>query len=93
MSGYLAGATQFALPDHCRATRVLHCHGTADPMVAFAMAEKTAGLLREQGVADYALTPYAGMAHTVTPGEIQVQPPGGRETVRRLNRTLECSVA
>ena len=64
MSGYLAGSKQFTLSEAGKATPVLHCHGTADPMVNFAMAQKTESILKEQGVKEYVLKPYAGMQHT-----------------------------
>ena len=49
MSGYLAGSKQFKLSSAGKTTPVLHCHGTADPMVTFSMAQKTESLLKESG--------------------------------------------
>ena len=70
MSGYLAGSKQFKLSPAGKTTPVLHCHGTADPMVTFSMAQKTETLLKEGGVENYELKPYAGMQHTVLPEEL-----------------------
>ena len=71
MSGYLAGSKQFSLSEVGRNIPTLHCHGTADPMVAYAMAEKTKQLLTSSGHENYTLKPYPNMQHTVVPEEIQ----------------------
>ena len=48
LSGYLPGASQFKLTPGLEDVRVLHCHGTADPVVQHAWAERTkAGLLAQ----------------------------------------------
>jgi len=65
MSGYLAGAKQFKMSEAGKATPILHCHGTADPMVQWGMAQKTHAMLTtDGGHSDYTLKPYEGMAHT-----------------------------
>jgi lysophospholipase-2 len=69
MSGYLAGAKTFQLSNAGKSTPVMHCHGTVDPMVRFAMAEKTQEKLKEQGIENYTLKPYP-IQHTVTHEEI-----------------------
>jgi len=70
-SGYLAGAGQFALTPGMENVPVLHCHGTADPLVLFPMAQKTEARLVQLGHSAYTLRPYEGMAHTVAPHELQ----------------------
>jgi len=69
MSGYLAGAKKFALSNSGKATPVLHCHGTVDPMVKFEMAQKTEAEIKKAGHTNYTLKSYP-IQHTVTPEEI-----------------------
>ena len=71
MSGYLAGAGQFTLSAAGAATKTLHCHGTADPMVNYGMATKTRDLLLEGGHGEYELRPYEGLVHSVSVEELQ----------------------
>lgn len=70
MSGYLPGAGQFKLTPGLESTPVMHCHGTADPLVRFDMATKSKERVTGLGVTDYTLKSYAGMQHTVLPKEI-----------------------
>ncbi|CAK9027616.1 Acyl-protein thioesterase 1 [Durusdinium trenchii] len=70
MSGYLPAKDKFALSDGAKDTPVLHCHGTADPMVAFEWAQLTQTRLVEMGVSNYKLEPFEGMQHTVLPQEL-----------------------
>ena len=51
---------------------MLHAHGTDDPMVAFAMAQKTTDAIKAQGHTDYTLRHFPGMGHTVSPEELGV---------------------
>lgn len=41
MSGYLPGASKFVLTPGFEDVKVLHCHGTADPVVRHEWAEMT----------------------------------------------------
>lgn len=70
MSGYLAGASDFTLSEGCKSTPVLHCHGTADPMVQFHLAEKTKAAITGMGHKAYTLRPFRGMVHTVAIEEL-----------------------
>ena len=68
MSGYLPAAKsckpkQWSVP-------VYHGHGTMDPMVQYAMAEKTKEKLTSLGVTDYTLESFP-IQHTVSPQELQ----------------------
>jgi lysophospholipase II len=68
LSAYLPAASQFTIihPD----TPVLHCHGTADPLVTFPIAQKTKALLLEKGATKFELKSYAGLQHTVSMAEL-----------------------
>ena len=67
MSGYLPAASKMKVkqPD----TPVFHGHGKMDPLVQYAMAEKTKAKLTEMGVKNYSLNPYP-IPHTVSPSEL-----------------------
>ena len=67
MSGYLPAASKVKMsqPD----TPVWHGHGNMDPLVQYAMAEKTKSKLSEMGVKDYTLKSYP-IPHTVSPSEL-----------------------
>eukprot|EP00934_Nitzschia_sp_Nitz4_P007812 Nitzschia sp. Nitz4//scaffold135_size62275//46161//47388//NITZ4_006356-RA/size62275-snap-gene-0.56-mRNA-1//1//CDS//3329535581//7802//frame0 len=67
MSGYLAAAKAFRLKQ--TDVPVWHGHGNQDPMVQYAMAEKTKSTLTEMGVKDYSLNTYP-IPHSVSPKEI-----------------------
>ena len=71
MSGYLAGSKQFNLSPSGATTKTLHCHGLADPMVNYNMAEKTRDLLLSGGHKAYELKPYEGLAHSVSVEELK----------------------
>ena len=70
MSGYLAGAKRFALSEAGKKTPVFHGHGTADPMVSYAVAEKSQQRIKELGIQEYTLKGYRGMPHSVVPEEL-----------------------
>ena len=71
MSGYLPAAGQFKITAGLESTPILHCHGKADPMVQFAMAEKSRHhVVEERGATDYTVKGYAGLPHSVSPEEI-----------------------
>eukprot|EP00544_Gedaniella_sp_CCMP2646_P005593 CAMPEP_0202484874 /NCGR_PEP_ID=MMETSP1361-20130828/3835_1 /ASSEMBLY_ACC=CAM_ASM_000849 /TAXON_ID=210615 /ORGANISM="Staurosira complex sp., Strain CCMP2646" /LENGTH=281 /DNA_ID=CAMNT_0049113631 /DNA_START=83 /DNA_END=928 /DNA_ORIENTATION=- len=71
LSGYLPAASKFQISPGLEDTPILHCHGTADPMVPLAVAQKSQELLAEKGAKEYVLKPYAGVVHTVSMEEIQ----------------------
>ena len=68
LSAYLPAAAQCAMTQPN--TPMLHCHGTADPLVTFAVAEKTEAILLQKGATAYELKSYAGLAHTVSMTEL-----------------------
>jgi lysophospholipase II len=68
MSGYLPAASKLQLKQPN--TPCWHGHGTQDPLVQYAMAEKTKTLLREKGLTSYTLKSYP-IPHTVSPVEIR----------------------
>ena len=73
MSGYVPAASKLSAASSSlqRETPILHCHGTQDMVVQYAMAEKSKELLTQQlGVADYTLEAYP-IAHTVSPEELK----------------------
>ena len=70
LSGYLPAASKFRIPKGLEGTPILHCHGTADPMVPLAVAQKSQELLAERGAKEYSLKSYPGVAHTVSMEEI-----------------------
>mmetsp|Transcript_22509 Transcript_22509/g.62675 ORF Transcript_22509/g.62675 Transcript_22509/m.62675 type:complete len:161 (-) Transcript_22509:719-1201(-) len=67
MSGYLPAASKLKLSQ--TDTPVWHGHGTMDPLVQYAMAEKTKSILTERGVKNYNLSSYP-IPHTVSPSEL-----------------------
>mmetsp|Transcript_22285 Transcript_22285/g.66039 ORF Transcript_22285/g.66039 Transcript_22285/m.66039 type:complete len:287 (-) Transcript_22285:1133-1993(-) len=70
MSGYLAAAKSFKLTSGLEVTPILHCHGSADPMVIYDMAKKSQQHLLEMGAKEYKLRSYAGLVHSVNMEEI-----------------------
>lgn len=68
MSGYVPASSklQVTQPE----TPVLHCHGTQDAVVAYAMADKSFAHLKEKGVTKCELKSYP-IGHTVSPDEIK----------------------
>jgi lysophospholipase-2 len=69
MSGYMPAASQFKLTPGLEDVPILHCHGTQDPMVKFALAEKTKAKVLECGATDYTIKSYP-IQHTVSPEEL-----------------------
>uniref|UniRef100_A0A7S1UW47 Phospholipase/carboxylesterase/thioesterase domain-containing protein n=1 Tax=Grammatophora oceanica TaxID=210454 RepID=A0A7S1UW47_9STRA len=73
MSSYLPAAKKFTVSEENKETPILHCHGTADPLVTFEMAKKTEKALTEQkGVTEYELIPFEGLQHSVNMAEIGI---------------------
>jgi len=68
LSGYLPAASQFK-PKQL-STPVYHGHGSMDPMVQYALAEKTKATVTALGVADYTLESFP-IPHSVSPPELQ----------------------
>lgn len=71
MSGYLPGEKQFHLTEGLGDTPVLHCHGTADPVVRHELAGMSKAMLESKGVSNYTIKSYPGMMHSACPEEIQ----------------------
>jgi len=67
MSGYLPAVSMLKLTQPN--TSVWHGHGNMDPLVHYAMAEKSKSKLIEMGLKDYTLTSYP-IPHTVSPSEL-----------------------
>ncbi|KAG7352679.1 carboxylesterase [Nitzschia inconspicua] len=67
-SGYLPAASKLQLKQPN--TKIWHGHGTQDPLVQYAMAEKTKYMLLEKGLKDYDLHSYP-IPHTVSPAELR----------------------
>lgn len=67
MSGYLPAASKLKLEQIN--TPVFHGHGSMDPLVQYAMAEKTKSKLTEMGLTNYSLNSYP-IQHTVSPSEL-----------------------
>jgi len=70
MSGYLAAAKAFKLTPGLESTPILHCHGTSDPMVLHAMAQKSKLAITAAGATSYELKSYQGLVHSVNVEEI-----------------------
>ena len=71
MSGYLPKGHAFALSDHGKATPVLHCHGTADPLVVPEFADDSRKHVLDAGhAAGYELRTYRGLAHSANMQEL-----------------------
>jgi len=70
LSGYCPGYSKFKLTPGLEDLPVLHCHGTADPVVQHAWAVQTRDYVRGQGATKYELKEYKGMGHTASPTEI-----------------------
>ena len=68
MSGYVPAASslQVTQPD----TPILHCHGTNDMIVPFAMAQKSQALLQAKGVSHVEFRSFP-IDHTVSPDELK----------------------
>ncbi|KNC83829.1 hypothetical protein SARC_03936 [Sphaeroforma arctica JP610] len=70
MSAYLPSAKNFHVTPGLEDTPVLHCHGLADPMVQYTMAEKTKQELLQRGLTKYELKGYRDLQHSVNIDEI-----------------------
>mmetsp|Transcript_7701 Transcript_7701/g.11060 ORF Transcript_7701/g.11060 Transcript_7701/m.11060 type:complete len:348 (-) Transcript_7701:251-1294(-) len=70
MSAYLPGAQKFQLTSGLEDTPILHCHGTADPLVLFTMAAKSKELVVSKGAQQYEIKSYGGLQHSVNMQEI-----------------------
>ena len=71
MSGYLPKEHAFSLSEHGKVTPVLHCHGTADPLVLPQFAEASRQHVLTAGhSAGYELRTYRGMAHSANMQEL-----------------------
>lgn len=69
MSGYLPGQSQFNLTDGFESVPILHCHGSADPVVKYSWAEMTKQRLTSSGtndIKDYELKSFEGVGHTIS---------------------------
>ena len=69
MSGYCPGYSKFKLTPGLEDTPLLHCHGTADPVVKHEWAVKTREFVLGQGLKEYELKDYPGMPHSACPEE------------------------
>jgi len=67
LSGYLPAASKLRLEQPN--TPILHLHGDRDPLVQYALAEKTKNKLTAMGVQEYNLRPYP-IPHTVSASEL-----------------------
>jgi predicted esterase len=71
MSGYLPKEHAFSLSENGKNTPVLHCHGTADPLVLPQFAEASRTHVLEGGhTAGYELRTYRGLAHSANMQEL-----------------------
>ena len=71
MSGYLPKGHAFKMSEHGRNTPVLHCHGTADPLVLPDFAEQSRKhVLDGAHKAGYELRTYRGLAHSANMQEL-----------------------
>jgi hypothetical protein len=70
MSGYLPAAKKFKITPGLESTPILHCHGTQDALVNFALAKKSADSVMEMGIKDYTIKTYP-IGHTVDLNELQ----------------------
>merc|ERR1712232_119166 len=71
LSGYLPNTEKFFITSGLETTPILHCHGTVDPMVQYAMAVKTQKVMIQKGATNYQLKKYPGVQHTVSIDEIK----------------------
>lgn len=70
ISGYLVAAKKLRIAEELKSTPILHCHGTADPLVIYSNALKSKEQLTLLGATDYDLKGYPGVQHTVIPQEV-----------------------
>lgn len=71
LSGYCPGYSRFKLTPGLEDTPLLHCHGTADPVVQHDWAVKTREFVLSQGLKEYELKSYAGLAHSANMEELE----------------------
>lgn len=71
MSGYCPGYSKFKLTPGLEDTPLLHCHGTADPVVKHEWAVKTREYVLGQGLKEYKIIDYPGMAHSACEQELR----------------------
>jgi lysophospholipase-2 len=64
LSGYLPAARKFKVTPGLEQIPVLHCHGTQDPLVNYALAQKTKEKVGAVGVKSYTIKSYP-LGHTV----------------------------
>ena len=71
LSGYLPKEHAFVISSHGRDTPVLHCHGSADPLVLPAFAEESRKHVLAAGhVGGYELKMYPGLPHSANMHEL-----------------------
>ena len=71
MSSYLPASKQFQITKGLEDTPILHCHGTADPMVQYPFAQRSREVVvKEKGATNYELKAYPGVQHTVSQPEL-----------------------
>ena len=70
LSGYCPGYSRFKLTPGLEDTPLLHCHGTADPVVLHDWAVKTREFVLGQGKKEYELKSYANLAHSASNEEM-----------------------
>jgi lysophospholipase-2 len=71
MSAYLPAASKFQITAGSEDTPVLHMHGTADPLVTLATAEKSKEMVtRGKGATNYEFKTYPGLQHSVNMQEL-----------------------
>lgn len=71
MSAYLPAASKCQITPGLHDTPILHLHGTADPLVTLAVAQKSKMLLTGgKGVTKYELKTYPGLQHSVNMQEL-----------------------
>lgn len=70
MSGYLAKAEGFSVPEAAKMTPVAHFHGLDDPTVQIGWARKSVELVKAAGVKEYQITEYEGLGHGASQEEI-----------------------
>lgn len=70
MSGYLPHESGFSITPGSEGTPIWHGHGIVDPMVRMEAAKESQSAVISKGATDYALVPYPGLAHSVSPQEI-----------------------
>ena len=71
MSAYLPAATKFQIAPGLHDTPILHLHGTADPLVTLAVAQKSKMLMTGvKGATNYELKTYPGLQHSINMQEL-----------------------